>query len=86
MYNETFYSDRRHSCCYCLQSLISAQTLERHVNDCFAINDKQMIKLAKKEAHKLLNLWYSFVEDDVTLRDLCHILLVNIGVFANGCC
>ena len=50
---KTLHYDRKHFCCSCLQSCSTAQILERHVNDCFEINGKQMIKIAKKM--KLLN-------------------------------
>ena len=43
----------KYICCYCLQSFTTAQILGRHVNDCFDINEKQMIKMAKKV--KVLN-------------------------------
>ena len=38
----------KYICCYCLQSFTTAQILGRHVNDCFDINEKQMIKMVKK--------------------------------------
>ena len=34
-------------CHYWLQSFSTVQILERHVNDCFEINVKQIIKMAK---------------------------------------
>ena len=48
MFNPTLHHDRKHICCYCFQYFITAQTLERHVNDCFEINAKKMIKMAKE--------------------------------------
>ena len=54
MYNQTLHRDRKHFCRYCLQSFTTEQILERNIiNDCFEINGKQMIKMAKKV--KLLN-------------------------------
>ena len=54
MYNQTLHRDRKHFCRYCLQSFTTEQILERDIiNDCFEINGKQMIKMAKKV--KLLN-------------------------------
>ena len=53
MYNQTLHGDINHFCCYCLHSFSTAQILERHVNDCFEINGKQIIEMAKKV--KLLN-------------------------------
>ena len=35
-------------CCYCFRSFITAQILERHIDDCFEIIDKQIIKIVKK--------------------------------------
>ena len=35
--------NRKHTCRYCFQSSGTAEILEKHVNDCFQINDKQMI-------------------------------------------
>ena len=54
MHNQTLHRDRKHFYLYCLQSFCTAQILERHVNDSFEINDKQITKMAKKT--KLLNL------------------------------
>ena len=45
---------KKHFCSYCLQSFSTAEILERHPNDFFKINSKQLIKKSKKE--KLLNL------------------------------
>ena len=54
MYNQMLHRDRKHFCRYCLQSFTTEQILERDIiNDCFEINGKQMIKMAKKV--KLLN-------------------------------
>ena len=47
MNNQTLHRDRKHFCRYCLQSFSTAQILERHVSNCFDINIKQMIKMAK---------------------------------------
>ena len=35
-----------------MQSFTTAQILERHVNDCFEINGKQIIKMEKKANSK----------------------------------
>ena len=48
MFNQTLHSGRKHFCCYCLRSFSTVPILERHVNDCFEINDKQIIKMALK--------------------------------------
>ena len=48
MYNYTLHRDRKHISRCCIQCLGSEQTLQSHVNDCFEINGKQMIKRAKK--------------------------------------
>ena len=48
IYNQTLHGDRKHFCHYCLQSYSTVQILDRHVNDCFEINCKQMIKMDKK--------------------------------------
>ena len=45
-YDQTLHCDRKHFC-YFLQSFAAAQILKRHVNNCFEINSKQMIKMAK---------------------------------------
>ena len=54
MCNQTLHRNRKHFYLYCLQSFSTEQILEKRVNDCFEINDKQKIKIAKKV--KLLNL------------------------------
>ena len=38
----------QHFCFYCLQAFSTADTLKIHVNDCFKINSKQMIKMPKR--------------------------------------
>ena len=48
MYNQTLHQDRKVSCCYCIQFFSTTQRLERQFNNCFEINDKQMIKMIKK--------------------------------------
>ena len=47
MYNQTLNHERKHFCCYSLQSFTTAKILEKH-NDCFKKNGKQIIKMAKK--------------------------------------
>ena len=54
MFNQTLQRDRKHFCRYCLQSFSTAQILNRHVNDCFEINGKQIVKKVNKV--KPLNL------------------------------
>ena len=34
---------------YCLEAFNTAETLKNHVNDCFKVNGKQMIKMPKKK-------------------------------------
>ena len=53
MNNQTLHRDRKRICCYYFQSFGAVQTLERHVNDYFEVNLKQMIEMAEKV--KLLN-------------------------------
>ena len=48
MHNQTLHLDRKHFCHYCLQYFTTAQILERHVNNSFEINGKQMMKMDKK--------------------------------------
>lgn len=33
IYNQILHPDRKHICCYCLQSYTAAQIFQRHVND-----------------------------------------------------
>ena len=56
MYNKTVHRDRKYICPYCMHSNSTAEILERHVNDCFEINDKQMIKMAKINDETVNNL------------------------------
>ena len=46
MFNQTLHGDRKNICRYCFQSSGNEQTLERHANHYFEINDKQVIKMA----------------------------------------
>ena len=47
MYNQTLHHGRKHFCRFCLQSFNTAQILERRIDDCFKINGKKMVKMAK---------------------------------------
>ena len=47
MHNQILHRDRKDFCCYCLQSFSTPQILDRRVHDCFDINIKKMIKMAK---------------------------------------
>ena len=47
MYNQTLHRDRKHFCHRFLLSFSTEKILERHVNDWFEINGKQMIKMAE---------------------------------------
>ena len=49
MYSQTLHHDSKHFCRYFIIFFVStAKILERHVNDCFEVNVKEMIKIAKK--------------------------------------
>ena len=48
MFNHTLHRERKHSCCYYLQTYNTVEILKSHVNDCFKINGKKMIKMLKK--------------------------------------
>ena len=48
MYDDTLYRERKYFCCHCLQACSIAEILKRHLNNCFKINSKQMIKMSKK--------------------------------------
>ena len=34
MYDHTLHQERKHFCCYCLQTFSTKETLKCHVNDC----------------------------------------------------
>ena len=45
----TYYIKEQNIFCrYCLQAYSMAEILKRHINDCFKINGKQMIKMPQK--------------------------------------
>ena len=69
MYNQTLHRDRKHFCCYCFQSFSTAQILERHVNDCFEINGKQVIKMTKEG--ETVNFEKLSEKNKITIYDLC---------------
>ena len=48
MYDHTLHRGRKHLIRYCSQAFSTAKILKSHFNDCFKINGKQMIKMAKK--------------------------------------
>ena len=45
MYDHTV---QKQFCCYCLQTFITPKLLKMYVNDCFNVNNKQIIKMPKK--------------------------------------
>lgn len=52
--------------CYCFQCFSTAKILQRHVNDCFVINGKQVLKTAEKGGtgkckHYARKTKYSFI-------------------------
>ena len=47
IYYHALYRGRKHFCRYFLQDFSKAEILKSHVNDCFKINGKQMIKMPK---------------------------------------
>ena len=48
MYDYTLHRGRKPFCSYLLQAFQTAEILKKHVNYCFKINGKQMIKKPKK--------------------------------------
>ena len=48
MNDHTLPRGRKHFCCYCLQGFSTKEILKCHVNDCFKVNGKQRIRMAKK--------------------------------------
>ena len=40
LYDQALHRKRKHICCYC-----SEETVKSHINKCFEINGKQMIKM-----------------------------------------
>ena len=48
MYNHTLHRRKKHFCRYCLQAFSTEEILKRHIKDCFKINGKQRIIMAKK--------------------------------------
>ena len=52
--------------CYCFQCFITAKILQRHVNDYFAINGKQVFKTSEKDGtgkckHYAIKAKYPFI-------------------------
>ena len=47
-YKQTLHRDRKNFCLYCLLYFHTAEILERHINDCFEVNSRQTIIMAKK--------------------------------------
>ena len=48
MYDHMSHHRRNRFCHYCLETFSTAEILKSHVNDCFKINGKQMIKNSKR--------------------------------------
>ena len=47
MYDHSLHSGRKIFCCYCLHAFITEEIVKYHIKDCFKINGKQTIKMAK---------------------------------------
>ena len=45
MYDHVLHCRRKPFCCYCLQAFITAEILKNHVNYCFKINGRLLIKM-----------------------------------------
>ena len=48
MYDHSLYCGRKHFCRYCLHALFTENIVKRQIKNCFKINGKQTIKMAKK--------------------------------------
>ena len=48
MYDHTVDHGRKHFCCFYLRAFSTEEILKRHIKDCFKINGKQKVILAKK--------------------------------------
>ena len=51
MYNHKLHCGRKKNekNCYCLKTFSKAEILNNHINNCFIINSKIIIKMVKKE-------------------------------------
>ena len=47
-YDHTVHRGRKHFCRYCFQAFKTAETLKRHIIDCFQINGKQRISCLER--------------------------------------
>ena len=54
MYHHTLRRRRKHFCC--LQAFSTGEILKRHVNECFKINAKQIIKISKRREYIRLKI------------------------------
>ena len=54
MYHHTLRRRRKHFCC--LQAFSTGKILKRHVNECFKINAKQIIKMSKRGEYVRLKI------------------------------
>ena len=48
MYDRTLHRGRKHSCRCCFQTSRTEEMVKSHINECFKINDKQMIHTSKE--------------------------------------
>ena len=50
MYDHTLQCERKHFSCFCLPAFSTRNIISYrcHINDCFRINDKQIINISKK--------------------------------------
>ena len=54
MYHHKLRRRRKHFCC--LQAFSTGEILKRHVNECFKINAKQIIKMSKRGEYVRLKI------------------------------
>ena len=76
--NETLHHYKKHFCRYWLQYFTTAQILERHINDCFEVTGKQMVKMAKKgEIVKFKNCTRKIKPPFIVIADFESILILE---------
>ena len=80
MYIHTLHCEKKHCCCYCLQTFKGKKILKPHINKRFKINGKQMIQMPKEgEQVKSKNYERKIKSPFMVYTDFESILMLKIS-------
>ena len=76
MYDRTLYRGREHSCRCCFQTSRTEEIVKSHINECFKINDKQMIHMSKEVRYLTFKYYERKIKSLFMIYADFHIVMV----------